>query len=479
MGLNLQKADTVILYDSDWNPSINDQAIARSFRFAQQNPVLVFRFGTNTEYDDRIVKRLDGKKLINDFSINSGNFPPLLMILAPCLTYDHFCLLTGQFDLTGMCGKKEADIQRYSTCTNDELLEEALKKMRRLTRNSEEEVLHAKSMHEFVLEDKVATTDETINDALTAIRDQDMLDEFRAIDHQRLAHMEQQFRKYNLIVGGKMPPYLLSAAPDWLTPELWEYPCIVDWLKKVEPSPGQKTAADLVVESVGLSGLPVEGEATLSADDDAGDEAVEDGDGDDGDDDDEAGEDGDDGDEAGEDGDGDDMDVDKDVESTSWTGTRLLFDPPPTGQARPPIRHRWVFNDLIAMPLPQWIDINDTLHQSDVRIYLDAIHALTLIPTDEPASVLLSTKQSTLQVVNDYRKKRNFALIANDAWVEGKPLAAAEGSLEAEFNDMETNEINASARSGRTVHRYNTTDCGNSYLNDNFNVCNDMTKTRR
>jgi hypothetical protein len=43
VGLNLQAADTVILFDSDWNPQQDLQAISRAHRIGQRNTVLVLR----------------------------------------------------------------------------------------------------------------------------------------------------------------------------------------------------------------------------------------------------------------------------------------------------------------------------------------------------------------------------------------------------------------------------------------------------
>jgi hypothetical protein len=43
-GLNLQQFSEVYFVSPDWNPSIEDQAIARCHRFGQTGPVVVFRF---------------------------------------------------------------------------------------------------------------------------------------------------------------------------------------------------------------------------------------------------------------------------------------------------------------------------------------------------------------------------------------------------------------------------------------------------
>jgi len=43
-GLNLQQFSEVYFVSPDWNPSVEDQAIARCHRFGQTEPVTVFRF---------------------------------------------------------------------------------------------------------------------------------------------------------------------------------------------------------------------------------------------------------------------------------------------------------------------------------------------------------------------------------------------------------------------------------------------------
>lgn len=44
LGINLATADTVILYDSDWNPQVDLQAQDRAHRIGQTKQVKVFRF---------------------------------------------------------------------------------------------------------------------------------------------------------------------------------------------------------------------------------------------------------------------------------------------------------------------------------------------------------------------------------------------------------------------------------------------------
>lgn len=51
LGLNLTRADTVIIYDSDWNPQNDLQAMARAHRIGQTKPVHVYRLLTAKTYE--------------------------------------------------------------------------------------------------------------------------------------------------------------------------------------------------------------------------------------------------------------------------------------------------------------------------------------------------------------------------------------------------------------------------------------------
>lgn len=46
LGINLTSADTVIIYDSDWNPQMDLQAMDRAHRIGQKNRVMVYRMIT-------------------------------------------------------------------------------------------------------------------------------------------------------------------------------------------------------------------------------------------------------------------------------------------------------------------------------------------------------------------------------------------------------------------------------------------------
>merc|ERR1712127_746925 len=59
LGINLQTADTVILYDSDWNPQMDLQAMDRAHRIGQTKQVRVFRLVTENSVDEKVIERAD------------------------------------------------------------------------------------------------------------------------------------------------------------------------------------------------------------------------------------------------------------------------------------------------------------------------------------------------------------------------------------------------------------------------------------
>lgn len=72
LGINLATADTVILYDSDWNPQVDLQAMDRVHRIGQTKPVHVYRLVSKGTIEERIVQRAR-KKLFLDSMVNRGS----------------------------------------------------------------------------------------------------------------------------------------------------------------------------------------------------------------------------------------------------------------------------------------------------------------------------------------------------------------------------------------------------------------------
>ncbi|XP_045596634.1 lymphocyte-specific helicase [Procambarus clarkii] len=74
LGINLATADTVIIYDSDWNPQCDLQAQDRCHRIGQTSPVLVLRLVTASTIDERVVDRAATKRKLEKLIIQSGKF---------------------------------------------------------------------------------------------------------------------------------------------------------------------------------------------------------------------------------------------------------------------------------------------------------------------------------------------------------------------------------------------------------------------
>jgi superfamily II DNA or RNA helicase len=71
VGINLQSASTVIIFDSDWNPQMDVQAQARCHRLGQDKDVKVYRLITARTYEAELFKRAS-LKLGLERAINSG-----------------------------------------------------------------------------------------------------------------------------------------------------------------------------------------------------------------------------------------------------------------------------------------------------------------------------------------------------------------------------------------------------------------------
>ncbi|XP_021950482.1 ATP-dependent helicase brm isoform X2 [Folsomia candida] len=74
LGLNLQTADTVILFDSDWNPHQDLQAQDRAHRIGQRNEVRVLRLMTVNSVEERILAAARYKLNMDEKVIQAGMF---------------------------------------------------------------------------------------------------------------------------------------------------------------------------------------------------------------------------------------------------------------------------------------------------------------------------------------------------------------------------------------------------------------------
>jgi len=74
LGINLTAADTVIFYDSDWNPTVDQQAMDRAHRLGQTKQVTVYRLICKGTIEERILQRAREKSEIHRMVIQGGSF---------------------------------------------------------------------------------------------------------------------------------------------------------------------------------------------------------------------------------------------------------------------------------------------------------------------------------------------------------------------------------------------------------------------
>jgi len=74
VGVNLTGADTVVFYDSDWNPTMDAQAQDRCHRIGQTRDVHIYRLVSEMTVEENILKKANQKRLLGDLAIEGGNF---------------------------------------------------------------------------------------------------------------------------------------------------------------------------------------------------------------------------------------------------------------------------------------------------------------------------------------------------------------------------------------------------------------------
>merc|ERR1712141_187788 len=74
LGLNLQTADTVVIFDSDWNPHQDLQAQDRAHRIGQKNEVRVLRLMMVNSVEERILAAAKYKLNMDEKVIQAGRF---------------------------------------------------------------------------------------------------------------------------------------------------------------------------------------------------------------------------------------------------------------------------------------------------------------------------------------------------------------------------------------------------------------------
>lgn len=133
LGINLATADTVVHYDSDWNPQQDIQAQARAHRIGQKNPVTVYRLVTDGTVEERVIARAQRKLYLDAMVMGSASnagaeeAPPDSTGKREGLKFGMHCLLKpdmdNAMDLDAMLDR--AIVLHDSTKTDEEAQQEA------------------------------------------------------------------------------------------------------------------------------------------------------------------------------------------------------------------------------------------------------------------------------------------------------------------------------------------------------------------
>lgn len=77
LGINLTAADTVILFDSDWNPQQDLQAQDRAHRIGQTKPVIIYRLASKGTVEESLLDKAYGKRRLEKLVIQKDKFRSL------------------------------------------------------------------------------------------------------------------------------------------------------------------------------------------------------------------------------------------------------------------------------------------------------------------------------------------------------------------------------------------------------------------
>ena len=73
VGLNLNSASLVVMFDRWWNPAVENQAITRAHRFGKTEPLQVIRFVVKNTIEERIASILEDKSELFEQYVESAD----------------------------------------------------------------------------------------------------------------------------------------------------------------------------------------------------------------------------------------------------------------------------------------------------------------------------------------------------------------------------------------------------------------------
>ncbi|KAK1936203.1 putative SNF2 helicase [Babesia divergens] len=172
LGINLATADVVILYDSDWNPQVDLQAIDRAHRIGQMKPVHVYRLVHEYTIEEKIIERATMKLQLDSAVIQSGRLGQKELLEMVQFGAGHI-FKAGDEDIT------EADLdailsrgQERANLLNDKLKAHTRKPLLDFSKTTNTQQLYEYDAPDDISNDR-DNVDKQAWDELTALRFQD------------------------------------------------------------------------------------------------------------------------------------------------------------------------------------------------------------------------------------------------------------------------------------------------------------------
>ncbi|EHY65065.1 uncharacterized protein NESG_00378 [Nematocida ausubeli] len=132
LGLNLQIADTVIIFDSDWNPHADQQAQDRAHRIGQTKEVRIYRLITADTVEEYILEKANHKLHVDEKIIQAGRFDNrttheerealLRNIFEENVEGDDTCVVATDEELNKMLARSEAEMVEFKKIDESNVL---------------------------------------------------------------------------------------------------------------------------------------------------------------------------------------------------------------------------------------------------------------------------------------------------------------------------------------------------------------------
>ncbi|RWA03515.1 hypothetical protein EKO27_g11590 [Xylaria grammica] len=111
-GINLASADTVILFDSDWNPQQDLQAQDRCHRIGQTRPVVIYRFATKGTVEEELLLSADAKTSIGEANLDKETLKALLLKDGEVYRHSGGDKVLSDEDIETLCDRSDAAFDR-------------------------------------------------------------------------------------------------------------------------------------------------------------------------------------------------------------------------------------------------------------------------------------------------------------------------------------------------------------------------------